>query len=198
MKTLTELREFLNNIPHINEGGCLIAAYSIYQYLKQNESLPKDFKIIEIDDVTIMRYMNMMQYLSEDPTSNVTTCGHAVVLYNGMVYDSEREIPLEDCVDVMVSGVWIDPINKEQWLINQMNAASWNYEFDRKKYIPLIAEEFEIDLSMLKLEFTEEEINASEQIVEDNHYRLIKNRSKYSSPKINFEHALAQLLGQTI
>ena len=33
---LTELRQFLNNIPYINRGGCGVSAYAMYCYLEKN------------------------------------------------------------------------------------------------------------------------------------------------------------------
>lgn len=199
MKTLTELRQFLNEIPHINEGGCLIAAYSIYQYLKQNNGLSPDFKIIEISPDTLTKYMNTMQSLSEDPASNVTSCGHAVILYNGCIYDSAVDVKLENSVDVMVFGIWIDPKDHEEWLINQMNDASWNESFNRGKYIPEIEKELGIDLSKVKLNFTYEDQQEARKRVEATHKRLVDAKREFDRthpPKFDPQNAIDRLFGQ--
>jgi hypothetical protein len=201
MKTLTELRQYLNTIPNINEGGCLISAYSVYLYLKQNNTLSPDFKIIEISPDTLTKYMNTMQYLSSDPESNVFSCGHAVILYNGYIYDSEIDVKMDEFVDAAVFGIWIDPKDHEQWLINQMNNASWNESFDRMQYIPEIEKELGIDLSMVKLYFTEEEQKEAEYRFKATHQRLVDAKKEYERnhpPKFDPQNAIERLFGEMV
>ena len=181
MKDLKEIRQYLDSIPDINRGGCLVAAFSIYLYLKKNGGLTKDFRIIEIDEDMVSRYQNALQYLKDDYHQHVESCGHAVIFMNGKVYDSTIDKDISDMPNALIYGVFIDPVNNEQKIIDQINNASWNESFDRKRWIPEIAEYFDIDLSMMKLSFKESE----RQEVFQRHtfaYNLIMSRKVEENP----------------
>lgn len=46
MDSLELACEFLSRIPNIDNGGCGIAAYSIYKFMLKNKISTKNFKII--------------------------------------------------------------------------------------------------------------------------------------------------------
>lgn len=124
MKNLKELREYLNSIPNINEGGCLISAYSMYLYLKKTNQLPSNFKILQIAEPILQRFLLIRQLQSTDPTKFTGGLQHAMCLVDGVIFDSKEgfELPVKvDCL--VVSG----EVHQNKLIFTPDNIIAGNY-----------------------------------------------------------------------
>ena len=94
LKTLGDVRWHLNIIPTLNWGGCGIAAYAMYKWLKKNDKLSPDFKFVLCyrwgqDDI----YANNSQVL-KTKEGDAVACNH-IGIWNGyQAIDSEEVMAL--------------------------------------------------------------------------------------------------------
>lgn len=172
MKNFQELRDYLKTIPNLNEGGCLISAYSMYLYLRKTKQLPNDFKIYHIARPELQRFMLDKSFNSDTPEKYAVGCDHALIYTNGMVFDSEEERLLDIDIIASVNSIKIDPSGKERHILAHINVAGWNKKFDRSTYVPQIANELGIDLSNIKLKFTPEDYRIAQKIINDENDRI--------------------------
>ncbi len=139
MRTLQETREFLLKIPYINNGGCGIAALSMF-LASQNENTQVIYMYRNYSESS---YKNNKRVL-ETGEGNAEAAEHvALLLENGVIIDCEKEV---DINDYQYSNTTTD-IN---FIINSIENGSWNPFFDRNKYLPKI-EKF-INFQILKRE----------------------------------------------
>lgn len=204
MKNLKELREYLNSIPNINRGGCLISAYSMFLYLKKTNQLPEGFKILQISDNVVQRFLLMRQLESKDPTKYTGGCQHAMCRVGGIIFDSGESRPIDIDPIAFASSVPVDPETQSEYIIAQINTDGWNDEFNREKYVPAIAEELGIDLSNIRLDFDYASKKEAQKIVGDEEERLQNAAREYrkatgkrivGSPENELERALLAALG---
>lgn len=179
MKNLKELREYLNSIPNINKGGCLISAYSMYLYLKKTNQLPDGFKIIQIAQDDTQRFFLLRNLQSSDPTKYTAGCDHAMCQVDGIIFDSDESRPIDIDIVAMASSVAVNPETQSAHIIAQINTDRWNNSFNREKHIPEIQRELGIDLSMLKLKFSKEDKREANKIIEDEQERVYNAVSDY-------------------
>lgn len=141
MKTLDDVREYLSSINNINCGGCGIAAYAMYLWLKENNQLDKAFMfVLGYTSYSEENYINNQNVL-RDKNGQGVGCSHMFIFHNGRYIDSDGIInPTE--------YKWVQHV-KEEWFIKNCvsNAKTWNYTFDRKN-IPLIEEKLKINFNL--------------------------------------------------
>lgn len=186
MKNLKELREYLNSIPNINEGGCLISAYSMYLYLKKTNQLPSNFKILQIAEPILQRFLLIRQLQSTDPTKFTGGLQHAMCLVDGVIFDSKEARPLDIDLLAKTCSIPVDPETQSEYIIAQINTAGWNTSFNREKFVPEIEKELGIDLSFVKLFFTHLDKVRAQNIIESEDNRI-------TSEVINYRKALSHL-----
>lgn len=141
-------RNVLANIENINYGGCGIAVYAIYLYLKRHNKLPKDFQVVtlykkewfsEEDPEEYVQNYNFVQ----GNANEAKPCHHFAFMVNGKIMDSNKEIELKS-----YSNVLIIPADKtESFLQSAINSYGWNPDFEREVQIPIIESKLKIKLS---------------------------------------------------
>lgn len=150
-QTFSEVRHFLSGIPHINEGGCALAAYAIYLWLKKRGELD-DFQIKYVYGGFFgpeESYLNNYERLiNHDPSAPMQGCGHALFRYHGKYWDVDEEMDPDDYyreLDI--------PTDQVEELIPESLTAekAWNPCFDRKHYSNIIEETLDIKFNVPNL-----------------------------------------------
>ena len=142
MKTLQEVRDYLAQIPYINNGGCGVAAYAMYQWLKSNNQLDPDFKFVMCymgcyEDV----YMNNLRVIREKD-GNAIACSHIAIWNCDKVIDCDNEINLP-------RYSYVQFVQEEWFILNALNNIdTWNFRFDRE-HITTIEKKLKINLSQI-------------------------------------------------
>lgn len=142
-KTFDEAREFLSEIPHINEGGCAVAAYAMYKWLKKRNAVD-DFQIIYVygawgdEDSYRTNYARLIEH---DDNAAMRGCGHALFRYHGKVWDVDEEMDPDDYYRTLE----IPTDQLEELMPESLTAdKAWNPCFDRKHYSNIIEEVMQI------------------------------------------------------
>lgn len=114
----------LSNIDTINRGGCLVSAYSIYLYLKDNKVLPKDFSIVALShyEEELDLYIDFIQ---NNVSPNIVS--HYVVYFEGKYYDSTGEYD----ISTYEYKYFISNKIEETCLYLLNECGTWNRSFDR-------------------------------------------------------------------
>lgn len=135
----------LADIPNINRGGCGIAAYTMYLYLKKHNCLTENFQLILMDDpYWSCSHERNKQYL-EGNTKYAEGASHI-----GITFDNG--ITIYDCYgryynERLVQHLLVPHGKIEDYIKIALKASHWNPEFDRQKSILYIAGALGIDLS---------------------------------------------------
>lgn len=147
IKTFEDVQSFLGSISSINSGGCGIAAYSMYLWLKKKEELPSDFNIVYLHrDYDEMEFESNKAFL-EGKGKKVHSCVHAVVKMNGKHVDSKGDY---EGVNGFPLTLGIGAEHIDRFMVNSLNKPEWNPRFNRQEYIPAIEEALGVDLSAIK------------------------------------------------
>lgn len=137
----------LRNIPYLNCGGCLIAAYAIYKHLND-----ENISIVQFD--TQDNYNEFSQNVRFIGNVVETACSgtHFGLFYNKPLMKKIKYYDSQGCIDtsrydhiLMINSNKIDDFCKSA-LLN----GAWNQKFNRNKYIPIIEEILDVDLNFLK------------------------------------------------
>ena len=136
-----DVRNFLSGIPCINQGGCDIAAYAMYLWLKKHKKLNKKFKFV----------LGYRSYCEDAYINNQNVLrsknGIAEAPNHMFIYYDDKYMDCDEYVDEK-SYRFIQYVDEEWFIKNCVsNINSWNFEFDRKKYIPIIEKKLGIKLS---------------------------------------------------
>ena len=127
MRDLYEVQSYLNDISCINHGGCGIAAYAMYLWLKKENKLEKGTKFVFLyDNGDDTRFFNNQTVLKEK-NGDVYAPSHVCLYHNGYYIDS-------DTCDVYIGQYKRKHIVDESWfLVNSLcNIFTWNLTFNRK------------------------------------------------------------------
>ena len=150
MESLTDVCEYLDSIPGINQGGCAISMLAMYRWLKKEGKLQGDEAFVymfrDADDT-----LKFLKAIKEGKTP--PSCMHACLYTGGKYIDSTGEIPYEQYFTVKlapeVEGSIVNSINEiENWnpyfyrdnIINIENTLNVCLEdvdattWDRKRY----------------------------------------------------------------
>lgn len=139
MKRLKEALKVINKIPNINKGGCLIAAYATYLYLKKYDEL-SDFSLICYNDVLnkdTNEHSLFEKYIKYNGKPHIAD--HYAIHYEGEEYlldgnQYKRVIILPNYYN-------FNKLYKESMLVDD-----WCEAFDRK-YIRIIERKLGINLN---------------------------------------------------
>lgn len=138
MKRLKEALKVINKIPNINGGGCLIAAYAVYLYLRKYNEL-SDFSLICYNDL-----------LNEDTNEHllfekyIKYKGKPYIADHYAIYYEDNEYLLDGNqyknVIILPNYYNFNKLYKESMLVDD-----WCETFDRK-YIRVIERKLGINL----------------------------------------------------
>lgn len=147
LRVIKECREVLSTIPNINNGGCLIAAYSIFLYYKKY--YPKLFKdslvIVQLSKTPgdiVHNQMYLKNYYDSPCSSN-----HFGISFNGgkTYYDSEGLISVSEYSYKLI----IPHKLTKEFTVKALKSSTWNSKFKRKKYVPKIESKLQITLKQI-------------------------------------------------
>lgn len=146
MDTLDEVLEFLGTIPTINEGGCGIAALSVWKWAEKN--CPK-----ELDNISIVYLYENEEYNLLLQNKSAIVCDdldlifvppHVAILWEDVILESGggevTEYKLYDEVPIN----FLEKSLKQFW--------KWSGIFSRFQWIPVIEKELGIDLQEFLIE----------------------------------------------
>lgn len=146
--TFAELREYLNDIPHINFGGCGISALTMYRWMKINKPHVTDISVVYAYDCDNDVHANDEAIENNSPES-MQACSHAYLRVNKILFDSCKAYPIE----IVPSRFRLDfKYFDDKYLTGSLNnVTSWNWKFDRQ-FVRQIMEETCVDLSDIKID----------------------------------------------
>jgi hypothetical protein len=128
---LTELRQFLDNIPDINRGGCGISAYAMYCYLEKNNLLKEDTYIIYLHDWDkdgVERNQLFLQNKEGCPTS----AAHIILYHDGYFLDSAYKHEHITNFEFTLNRIEVPQNMTHIFMKLSLNHNRWNPSFDRK------------------------------------------------------------------
>lgn len=134
----------LSKIVNINYGGCGIAVYSIYLYLKSKGLLTEEFQVITLYESDTHNYKTNFSFVNGDINYANPAWHVAITFDRGVtVYDSNG----------LFTGHYekslIIPTNKtEGFLLKAINNSGWNSDFDRSTQVPIIEKQLNIKLDI--------------------------------------------------
>ena len=141
---LQPVLEYLNSIPDINAGGCGLSALAIYRWCRKNgiEVGDRPFVIIS-NDLWDVQHNNE---LIDDEMIDRLEYPHIVTEIDGKLWDSTGNDDEDNDDNFSYWPFRCEPIGEDD-IIELLNNASWNPDFKRNKYLPLIESHLDIDLS---------------------------------------------------
>lgn len=131
-KVITKLKE-LNKIPHLNRGGCAIAALAAHEYAT---SIGIETEVIYL----LNRNTDYISLINNKPA----TCMHAVIKINNCYYDSNGRVYKKGLYAPKVISV-----NKKLLIESIKLKEEWNFAFNREKHLPEIDKVIGIPISKL-------------------------------------------------
>lgn len=135
IQTFLQLRRYLQAIPYIDEGGCVIAALTMFRWLKQRQTASQI--VYFYDNRNSDSFQQNETYLKNDISVWPASCNHAYVSVNGKLYDTNgRQTDGRQHHTVTIALV-VDSIK---------NITGWSNSFDRD-FIPYIMKDTGVDLT---------------------------------------------------
>ena len=141
-----DVRNYLDTIPAISQGGCGISAIAMFRWLV-NHKFSKD------DINFVMGYKD----LNEFADNSIAFCGDEDLPFAcshiGILIQYNDRDTIIDCNSRWFFSNYVQSqvVNENAMIssINQIN--QWNGCFNRKKYVPLIEKKLKINLRDIKL-----------------------------------------------
>ena len=149
MKTLYDVRHYLNSIPDINRGGCAIAVLAMYRWLRKNKP--------NANYGFVFNYYSQSKAEKNQKESEkygaISSCGHAL-LWN------KKSNELRDSTTRKSNTHW-ELISKEECLffddekilVNAINSGNWRHIFDREQWVEIIGDTLDVDLSDVEVNY---------------------------------------------
>jgi len=131
----------LKDIPNLNCGGCLIAAYSVYKKVINNSNV----RIVQLSnysgDKNLQHNMAFVKGINK-----VATSAH----HFGITMDNGKTIYDSTGIYTKYVDYYIIPRDKtHEFCKSAILKSSWNNTFDRKTYIPQIFKKLKITIKFL-------------------------------------------------
>ena len=145
MKTLKDVRKFLSSIPRIDYGGCGIAALAMYRWLKKNNKLTPDVKIVFLFSCHSYLYDNNRRY-AETKEGMPSACSHV-----GLRITPHQTIDSEGYLKLCDYQYNIETTDEDFLLLAINNTIDWNITFDRSN-VKIIAKTLDVDMSDVEIE----------------------------------------------
>lgn len=133
MKTIADVQKFLESIDCINCGGCAISALAMYRWLKKNNLLKGDEKLVYLYKSEDKSEFKINSEALENPEITPTSCHHACLYHNGEYIDSSGEVNIR-CYK------WVQHVTIEEFVVKSVNTRynnrwlnCWNKSFNREE-----------------------------------------------------------------
>lgn len=130
-RKLNEALEKLRDIPNINKGGCLVAAWAVWLYLKKHRALPKDFGIIALNQLHTedLHTQNLNAIKGKDvPTASY----HFAIKAFGKLYDVAGEIQNDNEFPLHLEITLSENFLKKAYFYGGWNEEYRKYEYNRE------------------------------------------------------------------
>ena len=153
-KSLKKVMDFLSKIPNINRGGCGISALVLYDAAVAEGLNPK--VVFCYHGKTDQSYINNRRFMADNTgnSSYATSCAHAVIKIGDKRFDCDGEYTKKELREkwhnpFFYSG-WLedDKITREHLVASINNVSSWNYSFERERYLKKIESFIGYDLGV--------------------------------------------------
>lgn len=142
-----KVTSYLREIPDIDSGGCLVAAYAIYKFLIRNDLLPDSFVIVAASAASRPEQSHNTNTAFLEGTGS-----HAYPAYH-FLYSLDNGVTLYDIEGISQryhSENWLRcviPIKDiERFYDSAMTCEDWNRSFKRHTWIPAINQKFSINV----------------------------------------------------
>jgi hypothetical protein len=150
INSFSDVREFLSDIPNINNGGCGIATLAMFLWLKKNKGIKKGVRVAYLykydDDYEKYQFKVNNSNLKGN-TTRVSSCNHAVLTVDKKVYFDCADSYI--CIDNFKKKIVIPYRKTEQFLTDSLrNEDDWNFLFSRSRYVPMIERVLDIKLNL--------------------------------------------------
>lgn len=129
------VQEWLNEIDCINAGGCGISAYAMFLWLKKNNMLTDDVKV-----VFLHHYYSASDFATNQDfylygVGSPVAPEHVVLMRKGVMVDSSGVFTKADQYDYNLA---VSIEKAEDFLVNSLNDNNWNSWFDRPHQVSRI------------------------------------------------------------
>jgi len=145
---LEDKLEKLEDIKHINHGGCGVAALAIYRYLVNNGIYQKylSFTFTYVGWDRSLYEKNLDNH-NNGLIENLEVPSHIVVTFKGSIHiDSEGwNRYIGETKYVYTHEATLEEVE------NLVNSHGWNHLFDREEIVPIVEKIFDINLSDIDL-----------------------------------------------
>lgn len=137
--SFSDVRYYLSRLPSINEGGCAIAAYAMYLWLKKHDQLTDDFAFV-FGYRWNKDSFNTNQEVLDNNKGPAHSASHVFIYTQGRYMDTNCENTTPN------NYAWHHIIKEEWFLVSSLNNGVWNSDFDRVN-IKDIQEVLDVDMS---------------------------------------------------
>jgi hypothetical protein len=139
IKTFLQLRRYLQAIPYIDEGGCGIAALTMFRWLKQHQK-PSEI-VYFYNDRSKDSFQTNESVLKYGIFVGAVSCSHAYIRLEGKLYDTNGRQTDSRQHHTVTEALAVESIK---------NKVGWSSPFDRD-FIQFIMEDTGVDLTDVKI-----------------------------------------------
>lgn len=131
-----EVQDILSDIPHINRGGCGIAALAMHEWLTESNVLYNPFIYLMYTNSEDMA--NNVQNFSERNLTGMTIPSHVAILKDNVITDCNGPVSLSRYIGFQQVDV--------ETLKSLIRLPGWNYNFDRDRFIPILRRKLKLPI----------------------------------------------------
>jgi hypothetical protein len=129
------VQEWLNEIDCINAGVCGISAYAMFLWLKKNNMLTDDVKVVFLHHYYSANDFATNQDFYLYGVGSPVAPEHVVLMRKGVMVDSSGVFTKADQYDYNLA---VSIEKAEDFLVNSLNDNNWNSWFDRPHQVSRI------------------------------------------------------------
>lgn len=185
MNKFDEVRSMLNDIPNINAGGCGIAALAMARWIKKNA------KSSQLKTVYVMGHHDIITYTANsnhliNKHNTPMACYHIGLILYDLVNRTQCTIDSGNTFH-MWSYPYLNTFTEDSVLITAINQVhTWNTDFNRRKFVPIISEMLGISLDDVDCRTNEEYLdNAEIPEKQPTIWAVVKDKTKTKAKKIS-------------
>lgn len=130
---LSDVRYYITTLQNINLGGCGIAAVTMWRWLKANDLLTENDKIVFLYGKDLKKVYANNVYAFNGGHNKPYSCDHVCLFYNGLYFDCFDLVKIE-------KYFWVQFVD-ENFLVESLNNGIWNSTFNRALAIDFITNE---------------------------------------------------------
>jgi len=141
---ITICQRTLGKIPRINNGGCGIAAYSMFLYLKKMKMLNKKFQIVSLNPIYGSEPHYQNQAFANKESDEAAVAYHFGITFDEgkTIYDAKGKVSEEYALKLLIPHELSEAFCKK--VLNENN---WNEAFLREEHVPIIELKLKIKIS---------------------------------------------------